>query len=63
MRHLLRVSIMAAGLVAVCLPAASMAQPALGYRGPPRPVYHRPYHHHRHLPLRRPPPHRDFGPR
>lgn len=60
MRHLLHVSILTIGVLA-CLPAASMAQPALGYGGPPRaygpPSYHRPYHRH-YRPYRRPPPRR-----
>ena len=61
MRHLLRVSIMAAGLVALGMPVSSMAQP--GYRGPP-PPYHRPYHRRHRVPYHRPPPPRhDYGPR
>ena len=66
MRHLLALPILAAGLLAVCLPVSSMAQPVPGYVGPPRayvaPAYRRPYHHHRRV-IRRAPPRRVYVPR
>ena len=67
MRHLLTLPILAAGLLAICPPVSSMAQPVRGYDGPPRhyeaPVYRRPYHHHHRRLIRRPPPRPIYVPR